>query len=404
MVRMKNSSSKAADNVVDAVKAHKTSIRAVLSTIVAASACVLLSQSFRFNQEYTTTAAAGLDGAAAAAAASSSAGRKGSSKSSGGGARTAAAKDRTGDAAAHYTPTGVRFEPGSLPLNRSETISQCYAGPGSGIRKIGCGCAWSDKYKLLFWYVGKTGSSTQRVVMKDSFEAEYKGQNKPCKKFADKLETKSALKVVVTRHPIDLFISAVKEMFFRSRVFEEQTKNNIPVEYGRFLKLLDGMDLKEKKKVEEAETPEHLKIKNAIFETFVADYDGENPFDGHLPLQMTKMFRPDTDHADLQQFDMVLESKNLTEGLATLARRVGASVPPPIKKRDSSIVKARSLNEDAFKDETYQQMCRVLAPDLCCLNYEMPEPCRRAPAGKRVMCEWVVTKDGNNRAIKSVLV
>jgi len=317
----------------------------------------------------------------------------------------------------------VLFEPGSLKLNRSSAIAQCYVGPVGGDgpsnedknkKQRRVSCAWSETYGVLLWYIGKTGSSTQRQVMGEVFGSNSSG---PCRQLLNKLEQQvqrkengtaiRITKVVTARHPVDRFVSAVKEMFAREGVFANK-ELSVPSKYGLGMrKLLDGLDEGRRKRIEIGATRDDLLMKTKVFEAFVTDYDGEDAFDSHLGLQIPKMLRFERNRpVGMQRYDRVLESDNLTAELEDLARYVGAPAPPPLKRRDSSLVPSRVLDVDSFSNELYQKICKLVATDLCCLNYELPIQCRMGiPVGERVMCEWV-REDGEDEAkyIKAVLV
>jgi len=325
-----------------------------------------------------------------------------------------------------YRPIPGRqlFEPGSLSdYNRSQTMQMCYTGnpamSQTGDKKKQSskndpedafqvviphlqkpsfpGCAYSAKYKFLLWYIGKTGSSTQRVVMKDTFEALHKGQNKACRTFKSHMAPDSGnLRVVVTRDPVQRFISGVRETFDREKVFDKDDPP-IPTEYAGFLKHIRGLSPERRAEIKTGATAEDLQLKTQMFEEFILSYDGRNVFNSHLSMQMPKMFRPDlklNDPPQWQTFDVVLESDRLTQDLQDLAARVGAPQPKAMVKRSSDANKGRVIDFNQISDATYQHICRLFATDLCCLNYALPEACQRddIAKGKRVMCEWVPAK------------
>jgi hypothetical protein len=60
----------------------------------------------------------------------------------------------------------------------------------------------------------------------------------------------------------------------------------------------------------------------------------------------------------------------------------------------------RRMNVSDVSDDAMQAMCRVYAIDFCCLNYELPPACLRAPPGRRVLCKWL--EKGGERLIDSV--
>jgi Sulfotransferase family len=314
-----------------------------------------------------------------------------------------------------------RFEPGSLSKERTDVVRSCYANSKeSQIKPKTGGCAYSPKYKFLLYYIGKTGSSTQRNVMKDTFEAENKGQNQPCGRFTNRTVE---LHVTTTRDPVSRFMSGVKEMFMRRNVFTTEDNNqiDIPSQYRNFTKLLDGLSLEERRNVELATTPSNEQLKLQMFEKFIDDFDGRHSFDKHLDLQISYFVVDDGRQS--KSMDIIMDSDTLADDLLALAQRVNATTQPDgrTKRRSSESEPRKTLNESMISDRTYQKICQLMAWDYCCLNYKLPPSCRRrrndvhnvtttdgidSMVGKEdmVMCEWIEDTKTNQQMIRPVFV
>ena len=222
----------------------------------------------------------------------------------------------------------------------------------------------------------------------------WNGTYGKCNKFEREGLEPGTVKVVATREPLDHFLSGYKEMMLRAKLYEEVMDNvygRVPEEYSKFLDLVKDMDVKSRAVLKTSDKPEDLKIKAKMLEMFVRDFDGENNFDEHLTLQALKLR---ANSKRMRHFDYVLESETLTQDLEKLASITGAPKPPPVRKRAHS---GEPLGEDYVSDETFQKICKLRASDYCCLNYELPEQCRKAgmPKGEKVQCKWVENQDGN---------
>jgi len=167
----------------------------------------------------------------------------------------------------------------------------------------------------------------------------------------------------------------------------------IPKAYSRFLLVLDGKSEKEKQAIFRAETPELLRLKTKMFETFVHDYDGETIFDRHLNSQTIKLWDPYG--PGMAKYDYIMEVPTLTQDLAFVANWVGApQYQTDVKARNRETV---HIDLESLSDETVQKICHLFALDYCCLNYELPPACQRAPIGQRVQCDWISQVDSRGK-------
>jgi hypothetical protein len=257
-------------------------------------------------------------------------------------------------------------------------------------------CAYAPEYKTMLVMSGKTGSSTQRYIMKEMWNGTYGN----CRKLEPETKRSDTKWVVATREPLDHFISGYKEMLWRVRLWTdpEHSEQRVPKASKSFLKVLEGWDVDRRLALRKSGKSEDLKTKNEMLESFVKEWDGSNVFDEHLGLQAIKM-RPN--NQGMYTFDDTLESENLSEEMARLAKSIGAPVPPPVKKRSHE---GEPVDVSLASEETIRKICRLRAQDYCCLNYELPEICKKAsiPEGERVQCQWI--KQGNDMAIKPVFV
>lgn len=166
-----------------------------------------------------------------------------------------------------------RFEPGTLPHSRIDTIARCWTGPTdpNEVRRHlqSVYCLYSEKYNVSSNHCAKTGCSTRVYVMKQYMDA----VQRQC--FKVNIDP-GLLQVVTTRHPFSRFVSGYKEMLHRHRIYKGIHKMNpIPEEYSRFLSPIQNWTATEKQELFEAKIPELLALKTKMFETFVEDYDAK---------------------------------------------------------------------------------------------------------------------------------
>jgi hypothetical protein len=228
----------------------------------------------------------------------------------------------------------------------------------------------------------------------------WNGTVTPCHVLAREVDLSEYKWVVATREPVDHFLSGYKEMLYRVKLWEnpEHSERRVPKESKSFLKVLDGWEVKRRLALRKSSTPEDLKTKNKMLEIFVQEWDGKNVFDEHLGLQAIKLRH---NNNKMFTFDDTLDSENLSEEMAQLARIIGAPVPPPVKKRSHA---GEPLEVSLASEETIRKICHLRAQDFCCMNYELPEVCQKVDGiGERVQCEWTEQSD-KSLAIKPVFL
>ncbi len=268
---------------------------------------------------------------------------------------------------------GERFLPGSLDMDRGQVMQKCWV--DSQLYPIKSNiCTYSETYNLLYMLLPKSGSSTGRHVMKHDFAA-VEMQWRPCKKLLDK---EDVIKTVSVRNPLTRFYASYDESFVRKLGHPDL----IPAKYRAYMEPMKGWEYKNYSAL--FDTVEGVKFLTETFERFVRDYDGLGVFDIHLSLQMPMMWN--TNNNCPHKFDVIFGTKDMDTAFADLAEKVGSPPPKVIRGRSYP----RRFNSSALSDATMQKICRLAAIDFCCLNFELPEPCRKEsiPKGERVMCEW----------------
>ena len=341
------------------------------------------------------------------------------------------------------------FKPGSLKLSRKETIARCYRGPPENryrhSKKPGS-CLYSERHNLAFWLTGKAASSTIR-----SMAAQFWNVSAiKCSRLRES-DYPNVTRIVTTRHPLDRFISSYKEVCYRLNLFNNKNPMKsvgIPKFHG-FMDVVQNMTLIEKLDVLQAKSPDMLGVKMRMLQLFLDEWQGEI-FDVHLAPQVELvMYVPGQEK--MAQFDTVMETETLFRDLQSLGHRSGVVVTTAANNTTNVEMRARSRPYDSvdlslLSEAALQKVCRIYARDFCCLNYPLPEPCRRrrrqhqqqqeqrddgeqqyqyqvnnnkqqhgianndnttttrATASSMVMCEWVDDPEESDKVIKATLV
>lgn len=267
------------------------------------------------------------------------------------------------------------FDPGSLSMDRAETIFHCWTGSTRRDEvKAVPNVLYSKEYNASTVIITKIGSSTQKRILLDHLKFQQTfGPNLPA-------HGHGLFHAVTTRDPMSRFISGYREAMIRFGIGKEHTWSqqqfDVPRKYNRFHRILDSKNRTEVAAIWKGGTPDLLKLKAQIFEAFVEDFDPEDSFDNHLMPQMQQLW--DFKFSQMKKFDLVLETKNLTDGLNEFIQRIGApAVPEKLQGLRERTAENNPLDIDTLSKSTVQKICRDLALDFCCLNYQLPPMCRQ---------------------------
>lgn len=108
------------------------------------------------------------------------------------------------------------------------------------------------------------------------------------------------------------------------------------------------------------------------FERFVQEYDGYDPFDIHLNLQVPSLL----DGRTGQPLPMTIlyNASKADKDWHDVARAKGVKIPEDGLTHGRKV--SRRFNLALVSDATKQKICRLMALDYCCLNIELPDVCK----------------------------
>ena len=118
------------------------------------------------------------------------------------------------------------------------------------------------------------------------------------------------------------------------------------------------------------------------FEQFVRDYDGRNPFDVHLNLQVANLVYGSSGKP--LPITALYNATGAEKGWEEIAREKGVEIPVDGLTHGRKIT--RRFNVSLVADTTKRKICRLLALDYCCLNLPLPEVCTMGGEEERVFC------------------
>mmetsp|Transcript_32062 Transcript_32062/g.65178 ORF Transcript_32062/g.65178 Transcript_32062/m.65178 type:complete len:421 (-) Transcript_32062:81-1343(-) len=304
----------------------------------------------------------------------------------------------------------LKFRPGSLPLSSAQSLQKCYINStryGNQIPdKTVMLASVSDTHKLIYRNIPKSSSSTARHAMKDFFD----GNDRRVKH--DELELAvhqlDYALISFVRDPLNRFYSSFDESFFRlgpwmgsgpivadkPRVKKWYFENKYKVEkypylyeglptIGHFRKVYCPPDELSISPLACNDVPS---IENGTlahrFERFVRDYDGREPFDVHMNLQVSNLVWGVTGNP--LPVTKLYNATEADKGWLDIAHEKGVHIPDGQLTHGRRIT--RRFNVSKVSDATKRKICRLMALDYCCLNFELPEVCRTADDVEAVFC------------------
>eukprot|EP00579_Thalassiosira_antarctica_P006316 CAMPEP_0201878480 /NCGR_PEP_ID=MMETSP0902-20130614/9631_1 /ASSEMBLY_ACC=CAM_ASM_000551 /TAXON_ID=420261 /ORGANISM="Thalassiosira antarctica, Strain CCMP982" /LENGTH=449 /DNA_ID=CAMNT_0048406137 /DNA_START=53 /DNA_END=1402 /DNA_ORIENTATION=+ len=286
-------------------------------------------------------------------------------------------------------PTPLEFLPGSLSLSHAQTLQHCFADPRiygkhvQGNREDGSNVpvSYSEKHKLAYVMLPKSGSSTARYMLKNEFHARETKKSLQPKEFKRGGKMEGVEVISFVRDPLSRFFSQYDEAYVRTTPWQNPGSNTphpFPYLYENIHTYHDYEDIfcpvstrKSRKDCIYRPSKENGTLASR-FERFVQEYDGRDPFDIHLtlqvpmmssingmPLHMTQIYNTTDSEGGWKRIANQFLGENALEGRGVIA---GRSFP-------------RRFKSDLVSVETQRRICELTLLDYCCLNLPLPTVC-----------------------------
>ena len=134
------------------------------------------------------------------------------------------------------------------------------------------------------------------------------------------------------------------------------------------------------------------------FEQFVRDYDGREPFDNHLKLQVAFLVYNSRSNGEPLPISAIYNASEAEKGWTAISSDHGVEIP-----KDGMVYgrkNARRFNMNLVSNATKQKICQISALDYCCLNVELPGVCRSKQGDEDVVCVLEKATDSINKRAK----
>ena len=290
-------------------------------------------------------------------------------------------------------PVSLTFAPGSLQLSHAETLKYCYTDPSvysqhfQGHRGDGSNVpvSYSEKYKLAYVMLPKSGSSTARHMLKDHFDAKETQKSLQRLDFVPGGKMEGVEAMTFVRDPLSRFFSQYEEAYVRTAPWVSQKPHPFPYLFENINSYEDYENVfcppekrknpKDRRECEQKPTAENGTLATRL-ERFVREYDGRTPFDVHLtlqvpmlsagfgvPLHMTQIYN--TSDADNAWRHIAKQFLGPNSTILQKGAIEGRSYP-------------RRLNNKLVSVEAQRRICELALLDYCCLNLPLPEVCQGA--------------------------
>jgi len=304
--------------------------------------------------------------------------------------------------------TFLEFPPGSLSLTHAQTLKHCFADPKVyskhllyGSRNDGSNVpvSYSDKHKLAYVMLPKSGSSTARYMMKEEFHASQEWKSLQPQSFREGMEMEGVEVMTFIRDPLKRFYSQYDEAYVRTAPWQASgnlyhinpdTKKQVTPHpfsyiYENIHTYHDYEDVfcpistrKNRKQCIDRPSQENGTL-SSRFERFAQDYDGRSPFDVHLTLQVPMMSSANGSPLHMTQIYNTTDSEG---GWKRIRQQFLGENAVSIEEgeKNGGVIAGRSyprrFNSDLVSVKTQRRICELALLDYCCLNLPLPDVCK----------------------------
>jgi len=285
----------------------------------------------------------------------------------------------------------LEFAPGSLHLSHAETLKYCFTDPAvykghfMGHRGDGSDVpvSYSDKYKLAYVMLPKSGSSTARQMLKDHFDAVETKKSLQQIDFNAGGKMEEVQVITFVRDPLSRFFSQYEEAYVRTAPWTRSKPHPYPYLFENINNYEEYQDIfcpPETRSIPESgkECVDKPSAENGTLasrlERFVNEYDGRNPFDVHLTLQVPMLSSENGIPLHMTQIYNTTDADNAWRNIGK--QFIGANST----LSNSGAIEGRSyprrLKKELVSIETQRKICELALLDYCCLNLPLPSVCQ----------------------------
>lgn len=287
----------------------------------------------------------------------------------------------------------LEFSPGSLPLNHSEALSHCWATPLVYVNHLKQGnrgddtnvpVSYSDQYKLAYVMLPKSGSSTARYTLKEKFNAIETKKPLLHENFWQGGPMEGVTVISFVRDPLSRFFSQYDEAYVRTAPWQPNSKPHpFPYLHEGMHSYQDYEDIfcppdtrKSRKDCVFRQSQENGTLASRL-ERFIFDYDGLDPFDVHLTLQVPMLSFVNGSPLHITQIYNTTDSKG---GWNAIAKQfLGKTLEEDEEGNKGGVIAGRSyprrFDSNLVSVQAQRRICELSLLDYCCLNLPLPDVC-----------------------------
>ncbi|KAL7531203.1 hypothetical protein ACHAXR_003898 [Thalassiosira sp. AJA248-18] len=307
----------------------------------------------------------------------------------------------------------LKYRPGDLKMSSTEALQHCYVNTTLYKNHMKGGdrilVSASRRHKLIYRNIPKSSSSSARFAMENYFKGE--DVRLRLDRLMYQVHQKNHTLISFIREPLNRFYSSYDEAFYRMGPWmgDGPVVQNRPMVRENYHKIKHKVMDKYSYLYENIQTmrdyrrlfcPEEIlkrgggnyaacneaqTIDNGTlvqrFERFVQGYEGLDPFDIHLNLQVPSLL--DGRDGRPLPISILYNASEAEKGWRDIADKKAVKIPKDGLEVGRKVT--RRFNLAMVTNATKQKICRLMALDYCCLNIPLPEVCKM-DEGQGVYC------------------
>jgi len=300
------------------------------------------------------------------------------------------------------------FRPGTLQVSSVEALRHCHADVNvyekhfRWVNRV----SMSQKYGIIYAMLPKSGSSTARLMMREKFDGVEKRFK--ANQYND-TQLHNLTVFTFVRDPLSRFFASYDESFARTGPWQkgyrpkDGYRHPFPYLHDAFDSYQDYEDVfcppetrTSRKECTQRQSQENGTL-SARLSRFVWEWDGLDPFDDHLHLQVPLLMDRSTGRSI--RVDEIYNTTAAKAGWEHLGRAHGIDLSSGVLHAKTH---PRRFDVKFVSDKTKKRICELALLDYCCLNLPLPAEC------SGLFCKLTVTNattpDGENQQSQSIQI